>query len=144
MGVRARSFTPASMRPALPSSRLRSAARVGLAGVFVVAGVAHFVRPRGFEAIVPPPIPARPAVLASGVFEVLGGVGLLIPQTRRAAAWGLAALAIAVFPANVYAALRPETMPWAPVWALWARLPMQPVLVAAVAWAGGLRRERRG
>ena len=108
--------------------------------MFVVAGVAHFARPRGFEAIVPPPIPARAAVLASGACEILGGVGLLIPRTRRAAAWGLAALAVAVFPANVYAALRPATMPWAPVWALWARLPMQPALVVAVAWAGGLWR----
>lgn len=126
--------------PASRLDRLRPVARLGLAAVFVGAGVMHFVAPTPFERIVPPPIPAALAVQASGVFEVLGGVGLLVPRTRRAAAWGLLALLVAVFPANVYAALRPETMAGVPVWALWARLPVQPLLMAAVAWAGELRK----
>lgn len=134
---------PSSTAPPFLPDRLRPLARAGLAALFVAAGTAHFASPRGFEKIVPPPLPAREAVLASGVFEVLGGLGLLVPQTRRAAAVGLIALLITVFPANVYAAMRPATMAWAPEWALWARLPAQPLLMAFAAWAGGLWTPRR-
>jgi uncharacterized membrane protein len=75
-------------------------------------------------------------VRVSGFFEILGGVGLLIPQTRRAAAWGLVALLFAVFPANLYTATNPiqaGTVSIAP-WVRWARLPLQIVLIWWVLW----------
>jgi uncharacterized membrane protein len=78
------------------------ASRWVLAAFMVFAGVMHFVSPKGFVRIVPRWLPAPEALVAiSGVFEVLGGVGLLVPQTRTLAAWGLIALFVAVFPANV-------------------------------------------
>ena len=84
---------------------------VGLAAMFVLTGVAHFVQPlRGdMIAIVPPRLPA-PALLVTitGVLELLGAVGLLIPATRVAAAMCLFLLMLAMFPANVYAARMPN------------------------------------
>ncbi|MFZ0834114.1 MAG: DoxX family protein [Mycobacterium sp.] len=88
-----------------------AAVAVGLAAMFVLTGVAHFVQPlRGdMIAIVPPPLPA-PGVLVSvtGVLELLGAVGLLLPATRVAAAVCLFALMLAMFPANLYAARNPD------------------------------------
>jgi uncharacterized membrane protein len=94
-------------------------------------GVLHFVRPQPFVDIVPACLPCPLAlVYISGVFEILGGIGLMIPQTRRYAAWGLIALFIAVFPANVNMAL--NRLPFMgevhPV-ANWVRLPFQLVLI---------------
>ena len=84
---------------------------VGLAAMFVLTGVAHFVRPlrNDMIAIVPPRLPA-PALLVTvtGVLELLGAVGLLIPATRVAAAGCLVLLMFAMFPANVYAARMPN------------------------------------
>ncbi|MGO8969937.1 MAG: DoxX family protein [Myxococcaceae bacterium] len=106
-----------------------------LAVLMVVAGVMHFVAPAAYARIVPRwlPVPST-LVLVSGVSEILGGLGLLLAQTRALAAWGLIALFIAVFPANVNMAVhrigfgrRPP-----PAWLLWARLPLQAVLIA---WA---------
>ena len=117
----------------------RGVSLVVLAAAFVGAGVLHFVRPRMFEAIVPRWLPApRALVLLSGAAEIAGGVGLLVPGLRVAAAWGLAALLVAVFPANVEMARHAERFASvAPRWALWARLPLQAVLIAWVLWAGG-------
>ena len=118
----------------------RGVSLVVLAAAFVGAGVLHFVRPRMFEAIVPRWLPApRALVLLSGAAEIAGGVGLLVPGLRVAAAWGLAALLVAVFPANVEMARHAERFASvAPRWALWARLPLQAVLIAWVLWAGGV------
>ena len=84
---------------------------VGLAAMFVLTGVAHFVGPlrNDMIAIVPPRLPA-PALLVTvtGVLELLGAVGLLIPATRVAAAGCLVLLMLAMFPANVYAARMPN------------------------------------
>ncbi len=93
-----------------------------------------------FEAIVPPALPAPGVLVAvSGAAEVLGGVGLLVPGVRAAAGVGLILLLAAVFPANVFMARHADRFRRiAPRWALWARLPLQPVLMAAVAWASGL------
>ena len=73
----------------------------------------------------------------SGAAEIIGGLGVLVPQTRRAAGWGLIALLIAVFPVNVNMAMRYAQSPVrGPVeWLLWARLPIQAVLVGWVWWA---------
>jgi uncharacterized membrane protein len=94
--------------------------------VFTLAGALHFVKPAMYEAIVPPFLPAhRAIVLVSGAFEMLGGIGVMFPQTRVAAGWGLIALLLAVFPANVYMAIDPKFDKIAPAWALYLRLPLQ-------------------
>ena len=119
-------------------SRLREAVRMLLAVLFVAAGMLHFVLPKAYEAIIPPGLPSpRALVLISGIAEVAGGIGLMVSPLRRLAAWGLIALLIAVFPANVYVAASPERFAHLPLpaWALWARLPLQFVLVTAVWWS---------
>ena len=75
-------------------------------------------------------------VRLSGGFEIFGGLGLLIPQTRRAAAWGLVALLIAVFPANIYMATNPLDAGAASIGPVlrWARLPLQLVLIWWLLW----------
>lgn len=106
--------------------------RYGLALLFVGAGLLHFIHPETFERIVPPVLPApRRLVLLSGAAEVAGGLGLLLPATRRWAGWGLLALLVAVFPANVYMVGLADTL-HIPAWVLWARLPLQPLLMWAV------------
>jgi uncharacterized membrane protein len=108
-----------------------------LAALMICAGVMHFVSPKAFIRIVPRWLPAPAALVAiSGACEILGGVGLLVPATRRWAAWGLVALFVAVFPANVNMAIHRLPLGRSPLpgWALWARLPLQAVLVAW-AWA---------
>lgn len=106
---------------------------LGLAMIGV--GVLHFVSPKGFERIVPKSLPApRLLVYVSGVAEVAGGLGLLIPVTQVWAAWGLIALYVAVFPANINMAVNdlPLGHQKMPKWALYARLPLQFVLIG---WA---------
>jgi uncharacterized membrane protein len=106
-----------------------------IAAIFVGAGVMHFVKPRLFAAIVPPFLPnALLLVYLSGVAEILGGLGVLVPAFRVWAGWGLIALLVAVFPANIYMAMEAEKFGIAPVW-LWLRLPLQLVLIAWVWWA---------
>ena len=106
-----------------------------IAAIFVGAGVMHFIKPKLFAAIVPPFLPnALLLVYLSGVAEILGGLGVLIPAFRVWAGWGLIALLVAVFPANVYMAMEAEKFGIAPVW-LWLRLPLQFVLIAWVWWA---------
>jgi uncharacterized membrane protein len=113
-------------------------ARILLAVFFVAAGVSHFLLRDFYLAIVPPYLPAhRMLVDVSGVFEILGGLGVLLPATRSAAGWGLVALLCAVFPANLHMALHPEqfaAMGFTPG-ALYARLPLQAVFVAWAWWA---------
>lgn len=88
-----------------------SAIAVGLAAMFVVTGIAHFVNPlrRDLIAIVPPRLPA-PGLLVTvtGVLELLGAAGLLYPPTRVAAAVSLGVMMLAMFPANVYASRMPD------------------------------------
>lgn len=104
----------------------------------VAIGVLHFVQPKPFVRIVPKSLPAPLAlVYISGFFEIAGGVGLLIPETRFAAAWGLIALYIAVFPANINMLVHNISLsPKKPIprWMLWARLPFQFVFIAVAYW----------
>lgn len=103
----------------------------------VGVGVAHFTNPGDFVAIMPPWVPAHLAlVYVSGVFEILGGLGLLPLRTRAAAGWGLIALYVAVFPANVHMALHDVPLGGEPLpsWALWARLPLQAVFILWAWW----------
>lgn len=121
----------------MDAESLRTAARLLLAAFMCLAGVMHFVAPRAFAKIVPKSLPA-PMVLVhvSGVFEVLGGAGLLVPFARTFSAWGLVALFVAVFPANVNHAVNDIQFRGRPVprWVLFARLPLQAVLVAWALW----------
>ena len=102
---------------------------------FLVGGIAHFAFTDTEMRVVPPWVPwPRAAVLVSGVFELLGAAGLLWPPTRRSAGIGLMLLTAAVTPAHLYMLHRPELFD-VPVWALWARLPLQLALLALIAWS---------
>ncbi|MFZ1155590.1 MAG: DoxX family membrane protein [Solirubrobacteraceae bacterium] len=117
--------------PIAESGRSRGRSRLLLGVAFVGAGINHFVIPHTYEGIVPPSMKdrARSLVLLSGVAEVAGGLGVLLPWTRRPAGLGLVALLAAVFPANLYMARKPEHFSKIPRWALYARLPLQPLMM---------------
>jgi len=110
-----------------------SRSQKALAGFFAFAGTMHFVIPRSYKAMMPPSLPRhREAVALSGVAEIIGGGAVLARPTRRFARWWLLALLLAVFPANVHMAVNPEQVRGLdlnriPRWALWARLPLQPL-----------------
>jgi uncharacterized membrane protein len=105
----------------------------GLAAFFAFAGTMHFVIPRSYEATMPPSLPMhREAVAISGIAEVAGGLAVIPRRSRRFARWWLLGLLLAIFPANVHMAMRPEQvrgldLDRVPRWALWARLPLQPL-----------------
>jgi uncharacterized membrane protein len=110
---------------------------------FVLSGLMHFVIPKVYRRIVPPYLPApETLVIASGVAEIAGGLGLMTRSQRRLAGWWLIATLIAVFPANVHMALNPDDFPEIPGGSasLWARLPFQAVFVA---WVRGAMRDAR-
>jgi uncharacterized membrane protein len=111
-----------------------------LALVMVAAGANHFLSPEPYVRMIPAWLPAPDAlVLVSGLAEIAGGLGLMLRKTRWLAAWGLIALFIAVFPANLNMAIHHLTLGGRalPAWALWARLPLQLVLIA---WAWSIAR----
>jgi uncharacterized membrane protein len=101
-----------------------------LAAFFIGAGANHFVIPGAYKRIVPPGLgDPETLVRVSGVAEVAGGVGVLLPRTRGPAGIGLIALLAAVFPANLHMARNPEKFEQIPAWALYARLPLQPLMM---------------
>ena len=113
----------------------RAIVRVLFAAFFVIAGITHFTNREFFISIVPPYLPwPETLVYASGVAEIVLGVLLLVPSTRRLAAWGQIALLIAVFPANIHMAMNPQLYPGTPYAALLIRLPLQGVLIAIAYW----------
>src|SRR5665213_2439289 len=120
-------------RPAVYTWRkTRIALRWLAAAGFTAAGIKHFTNADFYQRIIPPGFPNPPWLVAvSGACEIAGGLGLLIRPVRRAAGWGLIALLVAVFPANIYMLQHPELFHLAP-WILWARLPLQAVFVAWV------------
>lgn len=121
---------------------MKSTAVYGPAALFFIAGVLHFVMPAFFDRIVPPWVPdARLATYVSGMLEILGAIGLLIPATRVAAAWGLIALLVAVLPANIHMLnqARAADMSVGYIAGLWIRLPLQPLLMWWV-WRAAIRR----
>ncbi len=111
--------------------------RVMLAICIIVVGTLHFVVPEPFVKIVPDYFPHHLAlVYISGGFEILGGIGLLVPPVSQAAAWGLVLLFIAVFPANINMAVNAIDLPNIPDSDAfrWGRLPFQAVLIAWAWW----------
>lgn len=114
--------------------------RIGLGIVFAwffFGGIGHFAATDFFAGIVPPWIPADPRLLVylSGVFELLGAVGILIAATRRWAGNGLFLLTLCVTPANLHMALNPELFPDFPAWTLWLRMLIQVALLACIWWS---------
>ena len=98
----------------------------GLSTFFIYFGVDHFINPDFYLSIMPPSFPLHEeAVYISGFFEIVGGIGVLIPRFRKIAGWGLVALLIAVYPANIYMAISPEAFPDIPIEILYFRLVLQ-------------------
>jgi len=114
-------------------SKLKRTGLVAQAMLYSVAGVNHFVMPGRYEAIMPPHYAHPSALIAlSGAAEVLGGVGLLVPVTRRFSAWGIMAMLVVYFDVHFYMAAHAERFAPLPRWILYARIPLQLVLMA---WA---------
>ena len=114
--------------------RIKSVSKYLLALFMIVAGTMHFVNPGFFLKIVPPYLPLHnELVLLSGVCEILLGAALLIPRYSHLAAWGIAALLIAVFPANVYLYQNQDILPASPIIHL-LRLPLQGVFILWAYW----------
>jgi uncharacterized membrane protein len=106
-----------------------------LSGLFVFAGLMHFVIPGQYASIMPPWVPYRmEAVYLSGVCEIAGGLGLLMPSLRRPAGFGLIALLVAVFPANIQMLINSMGSHTSGLYQafLWLRLPLQPLLIVWV------------
>lgn len=124
------------------ASRFKRPLLVVMAPIYVLAGVMHFISTKTFARIVPPQLP-RPTALVylSGIAEIALGIGVLVRRTRNRSAWGLVALLIAVFPANVYMAIDetmleavPDRVRTIARVALWLRLPLQGVLLIWAWW----------
>jgi uncharacterized membrane protein len=124
---------------------MKATLRIVLALFFIGAGVNHFIVTDFYLRMMPTYLPLHlELVQISGVAEVVLGVLLLVPDQAAFAAWGLIALLIAVFPANVHMALHPEAFPQFGATALWLRLPIQAVLIAWAFWFTGKNRNARG
>jgi uncharacterized membrane protein len=115
-----------------------AATRAGLAVMLVFTASAHFTAMRhDLARMVPPAIPRPMAMIYfTGVCEVLGAIGLLVPRTRMAAAVALIALFVALLPANIHAARAGVTLRGKPATSLALRVPMQVLFIALTAWAG--------
>ena len=110
----------------LPSEWWRKLSLFGLAVFFIYFGIDHFINVEFYLSIMPPAFPLHlEAVYISGLFEILGGVCVLIPSLRRIAGLGLIALLISVYPANIYMAITPEAFPEISIELLYFRLPLQ-------------------
>lgn len=102
---------------------------------FIAAGVNHFINPGFYIRMMPAYLPWHAELVAiSGVAEAVLGAMLLVPQFQVIAAWGLIALLLAVFPANVNMTMHPELYPTISQTALWIRLPIQGLLIAWAYW----------
>lgn len=122
-----------------PHSRAYYAGLTLMGLLYIGAGINHFLHVKMYLAVMPPYIPWPAAMVAiSGIAEILGGIGVLIPdgfvfpRTRAAAAWGIVALLIAVSPVHIHMALHPEQFPTVPLWVIWLRLPLQ---IPLILWA---------
>jgi len=115
--------------------KLKSTLKIVFAVFLAGAGINHFLKPDFYLRMMPPYLPLHLVlVYLSGIAEVALGICLLIPRTSVVAAWGIIALLVAVFPANIQMAIRAETFLEFSVAALWIRLPLQGVLIAWAYW----------
>ena len=115
---------------------LRTASLWLLAAFFTVAGLNHFLNPTPYLGMMPDYLPwHQELIMASGVAEVIGGLAILVPRLRAPAGWGLIALLVAVFPANLHVALHGWEGVQIPAWVLWTRLPFQGLFIAWVYWS---------
>ena len=115
-------------------TRIKTALKMLLAVFMVGAGTTHFVNPDFFLKIMPPYLPWHlPLVYLSGLFEIALGLLLLVPRFSRLAAWGIVALLIAVFPANIYLYQHQDLLPASPLVHL-LRLPLQAVFTLWAYW----------
>lgn len=122
----------------------RLISRYLLALFFIGAGANHFLSPEIYLSMMPPWLPAHLLMnQISGAAEIAGGIGILIPKTRKAAAIGLILLLIAIFPANLHVALNGWPEANIPHWILIARLPLQLLLIAWVIWSSDLFKNNR-
>jgi len=122
----------------LPSGLAKRIGLFGLVIFFAGTGVLHIVNPDSFVAIMPAYLPLHlELVYLSGVFEIAFGVGVLIPKLRRVAGYGLVALLVAVYPANINMALNPEPFVADGVSLnfIYARLPFQFLFMYWAIWA---------
>jgi uncharacterized membrane protein len=121
--------------------KARVVAAVILGALFIFSGSMHFIRTDFYLRMMPPYIPAHLLMVQiSGVCEILGGIGLIVPRTRGIAAIGLIALLIAVFPANIQMAFHPDLYrDIGPPTAFYIRLPLQLVAIYLVWWAAANR-----
>jgi uncharacterized membrane protein len=132
-------------------SHARTALRWLLVFLMFSAGILHFVAENFFTQIVPPQLPfPRLLVWISGIAEMSLALGLIPLRTRRWAGYGLIALYIAVFPANIYMAVANVQLHDMPSWyhqpspaSLWWRLPFQFVFMAWAWWVSQPERARR-
>jgi uncharacterized membrane protein len=117
--------------------KARAVVAVVLGAIFIFAGSMHFAHTEFYLRMMPPYIPAHLLLVQiSGVCEILGGIGLIVPRTRWIAAIGLIALLIAVFPANIQMALHPDLYrDIGPPAAFFIRLPLQLVAIYLVWWS---------
>jgi uncharacterized membrane protein len=115
----------------------RDAARIGIAAMFFFTAVSHFTPLKeDLARMIPPPLTgALWLVYLTGILEAAGAAGLLVPRLRRAAAWGLLALLVALFPANVYAALNDVQLGSRAASSLWWRAPLQLFWMATLWWS---------
>jgi uncharacterized membrane protein len=116
-----------------------------LGGVFIVAGINHFVATSFYMKMMPAYLPAHLLLVQlSGIAEALGGLGVMIPRVRRVAGWGLIALLVAVFPANVQMTLDAHAAGASLLWqaATWMRLPFQALFIYWV-WSATQPRARK-
>ncbi len=121
--------------------RTRTVLRWVIAAAYLFVGIVHLRSPNGFMPIVPDWVPyPLETILLTGVCEIAGAIGLMIPHFRRAAAWGLAAYAVCVFPANIKHAVEGVIIGGTQLgWGYHApRLAFQPVLVWWALFAGGI------
>jgi len=115
----------------------QAAARDALSLMLVFTGVSHFTHMKeDFVRMIPPSIPwPRATVYFTGVCEIAGAAGLVVPELRRAAAYALIAFFLAVLPANIYAARAGVTLRGKPATNLWLRVPMQMLFIAIAFWS---------
>ena len=120
-------------------NNLKSLLKWPFAALFIISGIGHFVKSDTYLRLMPPYLPYHSELVAlSGVVEAVLGLLLLAPRTQRITAYGLMATLVAIFPANIHAAMTAgtpnEAMPGVSVTLAWLRLPIQPVLILWAYW----------